>query len=57
MLFVRRFIFDSHAAFQLQKDLEPPLGVRRSSNSGFRKTKCQGSDFAFSGPYATAYAI
>lgn len=38
MLFVRRFIFDSHAAFQLQKDLEPPLGVRRSSNSGFRKT-------------------
>lgn len=38
MLFVHRFVFDSNGAFQLQKDLEPPPGVRRTSNSGFRKT-------------------
>lgn len=38
MLFVHRFVFESNGAFQLRKDLEPPPGVRRSSNSGFRKT-------------------
>lgn len=38
MLFFRCFIFDSNGAFQLEKDLEPGPGVRRVSNSGFRKT-------------------
>jgi len=37
MLVLCCFVFDSNCAFQLKKKLEPPPGVRRHSNSGYRK--------------------